>query len=128
MSERIEEVRSVNSDGQSATTTSRVVTDQEETGGMASRVIWFIAGVIITLLSFRFVLILLGANPSNQFANFIYSISYPFARPFFGLFSYDLNYGVARVEVSTLVAMAVYAIVAYGLARLLTLGHRRAVV
>jgi hypothetical protein len=88
---------------------------------VAARIVWFIAGIILVLLAFRLVLMLLGANPSNAFAHFIYTVSYPFAVPFFGLFGYNLHYGVSRFEVSTLVAMAVYAIIAYGLARLLTI-------
>ncbi len=135
MAERYQEVKRVDADGNAASRTSRVVDDGPDVvaaepvavvprSNLAARVIWFIAGVIITLLAFRFVLILLGANPSNGFANFIYSVSHPFAAPFFGLFSYNQQYGLSRVEVSTLVAMAVYAIIAFGLARLLTIAQR----
>ena len=88
---------------------------------VAVRVIWFIAGVLLTLLAFRFVLSLLGANESNGFANFIYTVSHPFVAPFFGLFNYDFQAGRSSFELSTLVAMAVYAIVAAGLARLATI-------
>lgn len=91
---------------------------------VASRVIWFIAGIILTLLAFRFVLSLLGANRNNGFASFIYSASYPFVAPFFGLFSYKASYGVSRFEFETLVAMAVYAVVAAGIAYLATIGSR----
>jgi uncharacterized protein YggT (Ycf19 family) len=85
------------------------------------RVVWFIAGVLLVLLAFRFVLALIGANPSNGFANFIYSTSHPFVSPFFSLFSYRLQYGVTRFEIYTLVAMAVYAIVAFGITKLITI-------
>ncbi len=87
----------------------------------AVRVVWFIAGVLLVLLAFRFVLALIGANPANGFANFIYSTSHPFVAPFFSLFSYRLQYGVTRFEVFTLVAMAVYSVVAFGIARLLVI-------
>lgn len=80
---------------------------------VASRIIWLLAGILLILLAFRFVLALLGADPANPFANFIYSVSYPFVAPFFGLFGYHLTYGVSQVEVFTLVAMAVYAVVAW---------------
>jgi hypothetical protein len=93
---------------------------------LAERVIWYVAGILLVLLAFRFVLALLGANPNNGFANFIYTVSHPFVAPFFGLFGYNLQYGVSRFETYTLVAMAVYAIVAYGLARLVTLGKPEA--
>jgi uncharacterized protein YggT (Ycf19 family) len=88
---------------------------------VAARVIWFIAGVILTLLAFRFLLSLLGANESNGFADFIYTTSRPFVEPFFGLFNYDFEAGKASFEASTLVAMAVYAVIAMGLARLVTI-------
>lgn len=110
------------------TKTTRVVDDDSVDNiaspmTMAARVVWFIAGVIETLLGLRFILILLGANASNGFVNFIYNTSEPLARPFFGIFNYTLNYGVARVEISTLVAMAVYALIAYGITRLLLIGR-----
>jgi hypothetical protein len=89
---------------------------------VAARIIWFIASVILTLLAFRFVLSLLGANPSNGFASFIYDTSHPFVSPFFSLFSYDdALAGKSKFEVYTLVAMAVYTVVAAGLARLVTI-------
>lgn len=93
---------------------------------LAARIIWFITGVILVLLGFRFVFALLGANPANAFANFIYNASHPFVAPFFGLFGYDLQYGVSRFETFTLVAMLVYLIIGWGLAKLVTIGRPRA--
>ena len=92
---------------------------------LLARIIWYIAGVLLVLLTFRFVFALLGANSNNAFANFIYNASHPFVAPFFSLFGYRLQYGVSRFEVYTLVAMAVYAVIAYGLARLVTIGRPR---
>jgi hypothetical protein len=92
---------------------------------VAARIVWFIAGLILLLLAFRFVLSLLGANPANGFADFIYTTSQPFVAPFFNLFSYDnIQYGTSRFEVYTLVAMAVYAAVAWLLSYLFTIGRR----
>ncbi len=89
---------------------------------MAERVIWFIAGIIMALLALRFVLSLLGANPGNGFANFIYDTSHPLVSPFFNLFNYNvIDYGVSRFELYTLFAMIVYAIAAWILAELVTL-------
>ncbi|HVC36317.1 MAG TPA: YggT family protein [Candidatus Dormibacteraeota bacterium] len=129
MSEHLQEVRNVTNGGVT-TKTTRVVDDDanaptqcDQQSLIVARIVWFIAGVLLVLLAFRFVLILLGANPANGFANFIYNTSNPFAAPFFGIFGYSIKYGVSRVEVSTLVAMAVYALVAYGICKLLTLGR-----
>ena len=92
---------------------------------VATRVVWFVAGVLLILLAFRFVLALLGANPQNGFANFIYTTSHPFVAPFFNLFNYNvIQSGVSRFEIYTLIAMAVYAAIAWGLASLLNIGRR----
>jgi len=92
---------------------------------VAARIVYFVGGVIITLLALRFLLALLGANPANGFANFIYTTSHPFASPFFGLFSYDQTLGRSRFEMGTLIAIIVYALVMAILARLVTIGSRR---
>lgn len=90
-----------------------------------SRVVWLVAGILLLLLAFRFVLSLLGANPSNSFASFIYNVSHPFVAPFFGLFHYNnIQYGVSRFEIYTLVAMAVYAAIAWILSAALNIGRR----
>ena len=90
---------------------------------LAARVVWYIAGILLGILAIRFLLALLGANPSNPFANFIYILSYPFVAPFFTLFSYNLRYGVAHFEAYTLVAMVVYGLIAYAIARLITINR-----
>ncbi len=130
MTEQVQQVREVSSDGRATTKTTRVIdspgtlpasSQEVDSAITGARIVWFIAGVLLVLLGFRFALVLLGANPANGFANFIYTASHPFAAPFFGLFGYSLRYGVSRFEVSTLVAMAVYALIAYGIVRLITI-------
>lgn len=126
MAERVERVSKVTTPETSERVTQREVrvTDTAPSGmTLAERIIWYVAGVLLVLLAFRFVLALLGANPNNAFASFIYDTSHPFVAPFFSLFGYNLQYGVSRFETYTLVAMAVYAIIAYGLAKLVTLGR-----
>ncbi|HEX4773927.1 MAG TPA: hypothetical protein VH234_00195 [Candidatus Saccharimonadales bacterium] len=129
MADRIETTRQVEDpavDRPANTTRTREITEVEPAGmTVAARVVWYIAGVLLVLLAFRFVLALLGANPANGFANFIYTTSHPFVAPFFSLFGYNLHYGVSRFESYTLVAMAVYAVIAWGLARLFTLSQPR---
>jgi len=93
---------------------------------VVSRVVWFIAGVLLALLALRFIFALLGANPSSGFANFIYTVTYPFVAPFFGLFSYDFTAGVSRFEAFTLVAMAIYSLIAYGISKLANITRRSA--
>jgi hypothetical protein len=95
---------------------------------VAARLIYLTGGTIITLLALRFLLALLGANPNNAFADFIYTVSHPFAAPFFSLFSYDQTLGSSRFELGTLVAIVVYTLLTGLLARLVTVGSRRPVV
>ena len=127
MTERIEKFRETKDRDGNIQRTSIVrddVANQDHTQNVAARAIWYVAGVIIVLLAFRFLLSLLGANTSNAFANFIYSVSHPFVAPFFSLFSYNnYHYGVSRFEVYTLVAMLVYSVVAWGLVRLVTINR-----
>lgn len=128
MSTHVQHMRQVGSDGRIITRTTRIEDadytkhdDDDQSASLAARVVWYVAGVLLTLLAFRFVLAGLGANPANAFASFIYHASLPFVAPFFGLFGYSLRYGVSRFETYTLVAMLFYAVVAFGIARLFTL-------
>ncbi len=84
------------------------------------QVVWYILGVIEVLLAFRIVLKLLGANPLSGFANFIYAISGPFAGPFAGILETSQNSDLV-LEWSTFIAMAVYAIAAYGIVEIFQL-------
>lgn len=84
------------------------------------QVIWYILGVIEVLLAFRIVFKMLGANTFSSFVNLIYLISDPLALPFSGIFRVYATQG-ALFEWSTLVAMAVYALIAYGLIQLMQL-------
>lgn len=124
MAERVERVTEV-VERQNDETARPVADDKVSGPNLIARIIWFIAGVILALLALRFILALLGANPSNAFADLIYDVSHPFVSPFFSLFSYDLNLETvgSRFEIYTLVAMAVYALVAAGLARLATINR-----
>lgn len=94
---------------------------------ISERALSIIVGFVVSILAIRFVLSLLGANRNNGFADLIYSATYPLVAPFFGLFGYKFEYGVARFEVETLVAIAVYALIGYGIGRLLALRHSKAV-
>ncbi len=94
------------------------VVSSESTGNMVARVIYTISAVITSLLALRFLLSLLGANPANSFANLIYSLSRPLVAPFFGLFNYNAQLGIARFEFETLIALIVYGLLAWILVRI----------
>ena len=111
----------------STTTSRRVVSeDVRPSGGVfAARVVWFITGVIVSLLVLRMVFQLLGANEGNGVVDFIYGLSGFFALPFFGMFAYEPTYGVSYFETSTLAAIVMYSLLGWGIAKLLTLGSSR---
>lgn len=110
------------------TTTTEEIGDTTVVRGrgqtLLTNIVWFMAGVIIVLLVFRFIFALLGANPANSFAHFIYQVSHPFVAPFFSLFSYNYAYGISHFEAYTLVAILVYLIAAWGLSALINLNRR----
>jgi hypothetical protein len=128
MADQIQQTRQVNSDGTASVQTTEVVDNHKDVASkpsVAARLVWLIAGVISGILAFRFIFILLGANRNNGFADFIYTVSHPFAAPFFGLFSYDETIGEAKFELSTLVAIVVYLLVALVIAKLVTIRRPR---
>lgn len=89
------------------------------------KVIWLIAGVIIALLALRILLLLLAANQGSPFVDLVYGLSYIFAWPFFGIFSYTPAYGQSVLEVSSIVAIVIYALIAWGLGKLVTVTSPR---
>lgn len=82
-----------------------------------TQIVWYILGLLEALLAFRFILKLLGANPSAGFSSFIYSVSYPFAAPFLAVFHATKVEG-SVFEWTTLLAMLVYWLLAWGIVRL----------
>lgn len=87
------------------------------------RVVWYITGFIIALLTLRLILLMLAANDENAFVGFVYALSGFFAAPFFGIFNYQPTYGQFVFEVSTVVAIVVYALIGWGIAKLATLSR-----
>ncbi len=84
------------------------------------QIVWYMLGVIEILLTFRVVLKLLGASTYSGFTTFVYAISDPFALPFAGILRTSATSGIV-FEWSTLVAMIVYGVIAYGIVSLLQL-------
>jgi YggT family protein len=82
-----------------------------------TQMIYWIFGLIEGLIAIRFVLKALGANPSAGFAEFIYGITAPLVAPFAGLFGNPATQG-SVLEVHSIVALIVYALLAWLLAKL----------
>lgn len=86
-----------------------------------TQIVWYILGIIEVLLLFRFILKLLGANPGAGFSSFIYGVTYIFSAPFLTVFRVTSIEG-SIFEWTTLLAMIVYWIIAWGIVRLLLIG------
>ena len=82
---------------------------------MVNRVLWSLLAFLEILLAFRFVLRMIAANPDSGFGMFMYGITGVFVAPFNGLIATPTSGGSA-LEVTTLIAMAVYALVFWGFA------------
>ena len=86
-----------------------------------TQVAWYVLSVIEVLLVFRFVLKLLGANPNAGFSSFVFDISGVFASPFSNVFRVTYVEG-SVFEWTTLLAMFVYWVLAWGVVKLLLMG------
>jgi uncharacterized protein YggT (Ycf19 family) len=102
---------------------------RRQAGERVVQVIYLLFGIIEGLILLRFVLKALGANPNAGFAEFIYQITAPLVAPFVGLFS-NPTYGAAVIELQSIIALVVYALVAWVLGRLawLLFGESRSAV
>jgi len=85
-----------------------------------TQIVWYILGILEVLMAFRFVLKLLAANPSAGFTGFIYGVSYIFVMPFLTVFHFSQVAGNI-FEWTTILAMLVYLLIAWGIVKLLTM-------
>jgi uncharacterized membrane protein len=105
---------------------TRVVSGYHESiGSWLSRVVAFVFGVIELIVLVRFVLPLLRANAQSMFVQWVNQISGIFMAPFNAIFGAQTING-AIFEWSALVAIAVYALIAWLIVALIrTLTPRR---
>jgi hypothetical protein len=82
------------------------------------RVVYYVFGVIEVILAMRFVLLLLGANKEAGFVSFIHNLSTPFMVPFDAVFKTQSVAG-SSFELSSLLALAVYALIGWGVVSLI---------
>ena len=88
----------------------------------ATETIYLIFGIIDGLLLIRLILKLLGANPQAGFTNFIYGLTDVFMAPFRNLLpAAGSTSSGAVLETSVLVAIIVYALIGWVLARLVAI-------
>lgn len=97
----------------------------------AEYLIYFFFGVLEVLLAFRMFLKLMGASVMSSFVDVIYTVTGIFILPFEGIFRRGYAQGVETdsvLEPSTLTAIIVYAILAWGIVQLVHVlsGERQA--
>ena len=102
----------------------QVTTTQQDPGRQqrlfsfqASQLIWLAAGLLEALLALRIGLKLIGANPANPFAGLLYGVTGVFLVPFVGLTGTPAA-GPFVLEISSVIAMVVYALLAWVIERL----------
>ena len=82
--------------------------------------VWLLTGMLEMLLGLRFILKLMAANPATPFVDFIYRLSAPFLWPFFGITGTPAANNMV-LEIPTLIAMIVYALLAWIIVRVIRL-------
>ncbi len=120
--DRTEEVRVVEEPGivQREVYAEDAAATQRQNLYQLSALIGFLFGVLEGLIAIRVLLKLIAANPVNQFASFIYDLTGIFLAPFMGLTATPAA-GGSVLEISSLIAMVVYALLAWAIIRLVWL-------
>lgn len=120
MSEIIKETVTTGDDANTVVTTpAATVATNSQT---VEYLVYFMFGVLEILLAFRLVLKLTGASIVSAFVGLIYGLTGIFILPFEGIFRRGYAPGVETTSVlepSTLVAIVVYAVLAWGIVKLI---------
>ena len=93
-------------------------------GYRAAQIVYLILGILETLLLIRFLLKLLAANPDAGFSSLIYGITGPFVALFQDVFATPQSRG-SVLELSTILAMIVYALIAWGIVKVIAIARDR---
>jgi uncharacterized membrane protein YphA (DoxX/SURF4 family) len=104
-------------------TTSRTAVYREGGVGYDTRVIqviWWVVGLIETLIAIRFLLKLFGANPAAAFVSFMYNLTWPLVAPFHGIFN-TAQQGRSVFEPESIVAALIYLLIGWGIVSLIRL-------
>jgi hypothetical protein len=106
---------------------SEVQTTQKEPGQegrirtfKATQLVWLFFGILEVMIALRIGLKLIGANPGSPIAVFIYGFTSLFLAPFRGLTATPSAGGMV-LEISSMFAMLVYALIAWALERIIWL-------
>ena len=86
----------------------------------ASQLIWLVFGTLEVLIALRIGLMLVGANPGSPIVALIYGITGLFLIPFVGLIG-SPTVGSMVLELSSMFAMLIYALIAWMIERMVWL-------
>jgi YggT family protein len=95
--------------------------NQNSTTARIVNISYFMFGVLELLLLLRVLLHLIGANPANGFAAIVNGLSFPFVVLFSNLVQNPALSTTATLEITTIIAMVVYAILAWLVGRMIWL-------
>jgi hypothetical protein len=84
----------------------------------ATQLVWLFLGILEALLALRFFLKLIAANPASPIAVFIYGFTSLFLAPFAGLTGTPAAGGMV-LEIPTVIAMVVYALIGWAIERII---------
>ena len=80
--------------------------------------IWLLFGGLEALIGIRVILMLIGANPATPFTAFVYQLSELFLWPFRNIVA-NPAFGNFVLEITSLIAMIVYPLIAWAIVRLI---------
>jgi hypothetical protein len=83
----------------------------------ATQLIWLLLGLLEAVLALRVVFKLIGVNGANPFATLLYGFTHFFVAPFASLTGAPSAGGMV-LEISTMIAMIVYLLIAWALERI----------
>ncbi len=104
-------------------TAPKKIPDRKSVASKMIELVYLFLIILESVLALRFIFKLLGGDPDNVFIQFLYNATLVFTYPFQGLFGSPIQnrIAVARydLEFTTLVAMGIYALIAYIVVRII---------
>lgn len=73
-----------------------------------TQLVWFIVGILESVIALRFLLRILAANPAAGFTDFVYRLSTPLVNPFLNVFRPMTLENGGVLEWGSLIAILVY--------------------
>jgi len=117
---RVHEHRSVTSEEPGVPADSAEVVSSFNPSWRAVQLVYLVFGLIEGLLVIRLVLKLLGANPQAGFSNWVYNVTDLFLGPFRNILP-TIGNTQSQLEMSVVIAILVYALAGWAVARLVTI-------